>query len=776
MTINFRSFCAFVCSMLVYIISFSQDPTYGDCLGALPICDSIYVEVISPDDDGNFDDEIHEDCCISNEQNSIWYKFRIKITGNLGFTIIPNDPLYDYDWALFNITDRACEDIADDFSMITSCNAAGGVDYGYSCYGNTGPNGGTEFNFQNANCGVFPPTLTSDGWSPENDFVPVVEGEVYALLVLEFTDGVTQGFTIDLTDADDVGIYDEERPDITAIDMIYDGCEIIGFTVEFTEEIVCSSFEIDDLNILVDGDIPLATLSSAQCDNSELSSFFTVSFQDPIPVGTELAVSSNEDPNDLCLNPIFEFQFTEISGPTVDTIDSPIVQVCEGVLVELEPEFGSEFSTIDWSTGEDTETITVGAGTYEATLVGACQERLVRFEVLEAPVPEFELDFGESFCDMDVELSILANDDYLYMVDDMDFTPLGEIPAVSPGTHTLTVSNNGCDTTFSFTILVEERLIDTIIQAQVTTCSDEFAVLGYSSPDFSILEWSTGEMTDSIEAGPGMYEAFMVGNCEDLLVQFEVVEIPLPEVEIEFDESVCGSEVEVVVIPTNDLLFVLDDVEIVAGENFPLVSAGVHTLLVTNDLGCDTLIEFTVQAIDSDFDISGLEEYEIISGDSVNMTVFPNDSYDTLNWFLDGVLVCESCEELEVSPTITTTYTVIGIDELGCIVIKTIIVRVENEYDIYVPNIFSPNQDGINDRFVVFGNEFFEELELLEIYDRWGERVYQGVNIAPGDVNDGWDGTFKNRAVQTGVYTWIARVRFLDQTREQLVGTVTVVR
>ncbi len=82
--------------------------------------------------------------------------------------------------------------------------------------------------------------------------------------------------------------------------------------------------------------------------------------------------------------------------------------------------------------------------------------------------------------------------------------------------------------------------------------------------------------------------------------------------------------------------------------------------------------------------------------------------------------------------------------------VQTTHVSVYDCDDIYVPNAFSPNGDGVNDLFHVLGireNVIFKD---LRIYNRWGQLVFQTDNI-----NTGWDGTFQNTPQEIGVYVYV---------------------
>lgn len=90
---------------------------------------------------------------------------------------------------------------------------------------------------------------------------------------------------------------------------------------------------------------------------------------------------------------------------------------------------------------------------------------------------------------------------------------------------------------------------------------------------------------------------------------------------------------------------------------------------------------------------------------------------------------------------------------------------------IYIPNIFSPNDDGFNDRFEVFAQEV--ESVTLSIFDRWGNLLHR----EEGSVGVGWDGNFRGKKVESGVYTYLVSYRrTFSQIEEYLSGSVTVVR
>jgi gliding motility-associated-like protein len=97
-------------------------------------------------------------------------------------------------------------------------------------------------------------------------------------------------------------------------------------------------------------------------------------------------------------------------------------------------------------------------------------------------------------------------------------------------------------------------------------------------------------------------------------------------------------------------------------------------------------------------------------------------------------------------------------------------------FEVYVPNAFSPNGDGVNDDFHPFFKTDFIKIENYDfhIYNRWGSLIFNAQNL-----NDGWDGTFQGKPCEMGVYIWTLRVRVLLNGKEQVKefsGDVAIIR
>jgi gliding motility-associated-like protein len=133
-------------------------------------------------------------------------------------------------------------------------------------------------------------------------------------------------------------------------------------------------------------------------------------------------------------------------------------------------------------------------------------------------------------------------------------------------------------------------------------------------------------------------------------------------------------------------------------------------------------------------------------------------------------------------PTITppvkgeTLYTVAMADTIGtCIARDSILLNVIDPDDldcnaIFLPNAFSPNGDGLNEDFGISNPFAIQELISFEIFDRWGNRMFQTANAF-----DRWDGSYRGQPINPGVVRYVLRLR-CDGAEKVLTGNISVIR
>lgn len=215
--------------------------------------------------------------------------------------------------------------------------------------------------------------------------------------------------------------------------------------------------------------------------------------------------------------------------------------------------------------------------------------------------------------------------------------------------------------------------------------------------------------------------------------------------------------------------------QIVCDEN----EVGTETFTLSTEFGCDSIVteEYFLGpelSVDLGQDISVLFGEEVFIQANVNGAI---ELIDTVYWSGIPGNSCPNCLDQNFSAQDSGMITVYIVDINGCLYSDALTISVQRSKGIYAPNVFSPNNDGVNDFFNLFGDLVkFKRINYLMIYDRWGNNVFGADDILPNQMNTGWDGRFHGKALNPGVYVWYAEVLFDDGTTELHQGDVMLIR
>lgn len=207
-------------------------------------------------------------------------------------------------------------------------------------------------------------------------------------------------------------------------------------------------------------------------------------------------------------------------------------------------------------------------------------------------------------------------------------------------------------------------------------------------------------------------------------------------------------------------------------------SSTTFTVVGTDSQGCfsDTASFYVnvfpipaIQLTDSVINLTGGNSYQ------VNATGSP----DVTKWLWKPAIniSCTNCPNPVISPKQSTFYTVNASNVAGCYTEKIIRANVlcNGEDNLFIPNTFSPNNDGTNDYFYPRGKGLMT-IKSIRIFNRLGTQVFERSNFPANQQSYGWDGKYAGKALQPDVYVYIVEITCENGQKISSKGNVTLLR
>lgn len=305
---------------------------------------------------------------------------------------------------------------------------------------------------------------------------------------------------------------------------------------------------------------------------------------------------------------------------------------------------------------------------------------------------------------------------------------------------------------------------------------------GFGSYAYNWSNGANGAINGNLVAGTYDLQVTDENNClitgEAIVTQPDSLGLGLVEVidNICFGESAGSIEVEAVG-GSPPYEYSIDGFTFQTDPILGNLPAGNYEVTVLDAEGCTATVAATVtQPLELIVDAGG-DRFIVLGFDTLVRAV-SNYSPVTYTWTPMDSLSClnPDCSLVQVDPTSTTTYQVLVTNENGCTATDEVTIRVIKDRPVFIPNVFSPNNDGSNDGFTIFSGPGLERIEKLQIFSRWGELVFEANNIFPNDEGVGWDGQFNGEPVNPGVFVYLAQLRFVDEEIVEVKGDVTLIR
>lgn len=505
----------------------------------------------------------------------------------------------------------------------------------------------------------------------------------------------------------------------------------------------------------------LSRLVFSNCTNSSIASANTK--QPP--------AFSYKDPGIYTVNLLVdEFTLTEstfcknivvLPQPSVDLGSDKLV--CDGTIVELDG--GAGFSSYKWSNSETTRKISVDqSGTYEVEVSnGGCtakdQVQVDLYKVvINSVITDIDCNHPEGAIKLDATGGTAP---YTYSIGNTTpgTDPLFE--GLLKGDYSFKVTDkNGCNATSTLTVKVaEDRLLKTTASATPPTCNGttdgiitisvqegvppfEYAIKGQPFQSQPVLK----------DIGPGSYMVYTRnGVCLDS-ASLEIVAPAVMDLTVLTEDDLCDRKIGKVLTNikggTPPYSLYLEGMQVTAP--IEKLGAGSYDLKIldVNKCSIDTTINLVnnitprVQILNSDMAIN--------VGETISLSAINAPDYE---WTPAESLSCSSCPNPIAMPLQNTTYIVTTKTGQNCIKSDTLHITVSNVRTLYVPNAFTPNNDGVNDVFRPRVNGVAKY--HLAVYNRWGELIFETNNTKAG-----WDGRYKNVLQPIGAYVYFIQYSY----------------
>jgi gliding motility-associated-like protein len=334
----------------------------------------------------------------------------------------------------------------------------------------------------------------------------------------------------------------------------------------------------------------------------------------------------------------------------------------------------------------------------------------------------------------------------------------------SPGDYAVTVMDaTGCIGADTITVVSVSADDNFGISGDSIICAGISATV-QATAGYDPYQWSNGETGQSIVVSePGVYWCMATDSngCETIgTIQVEQVADSFS-----MTHAWCSIDSMILTLDHEFATYLWSDSS--QASSLTIYQPGNFAVTVTTSNGCLVSGEIMVtEGQITAFDLGN--DITIVSGETLQLSL--PDDFELVSWEPAGLVSCPHCIIITTAPLSTTTYYATGYDESGCAFTDSLTVFVINcESQLSVPNAFTPNGDGLNDVLHVLHTEAVT-LHSLKIFNRWGELVFQ-----TNDPFAGWNGEYKNRPQELGVYVYVIEFQCASQL-QWIKGNVTLLR
>jgi len=328
-------------------------------------------------------------------------------------------------------------------------------------------------------------------------------------------------------------------------------------------------------------------------------------------------------------------------------------------------------------------------------------------------------------------------------------------------TFTLSDPASPCDTTLQFTLIVSPQII---ITDQASICfGDSILVNDEWLSEQDVYTFVIGDPTSSCDTTLELsltvfpelvVDAIVVNECDPSGGSGSITLLVTGEGPFTYnwDPMVSTDSIATNLLPNTYFVEVIDANNCSNSQSFQILPTGILQFNIDSFFTVE-VGESVVLPITGDIDEPGL----------------------AVDWIPSNGLSCADCFSPSANPDETTIYQIVIQDDQNCEYFLQTVVEVIPSSNIFASNVFTPNQDGINDYFLLQSQDPDAKLIELQVFNRWGAMVYAENDVILNAMQ-GWDGTYQGSSQMAQVCVYHAKIELSDGRIEEMSGDVTIIR
>jgi len=443
-----------------------------------------------------------------------------------------------------------------------------------------------------------------------------------------------------------------------------------------------------------------------------------------------------------------------------------------------------DFDSVLWNgttSGSSFDTDQTGPITLEISNDSGCEFDTIINVIASTEAAIYDVLLNGSLCNNgEISIEVLGNYEEIYWNNQLGgsietFTNAGDIDIIL-------ISENLCENDTTISIAAIDDVVLNAINGSNQICEGDSTLIAIDGL-FDEIYWN-GQLgtTQQYFSEAGLIDIQLNSNDCQIDTSVFISNLANASGSIIGESAFCVGDSTLIEIEGSFAQIIWNG-EVGTNQQFFSEASEVSIELIT-DSGCavDTIISLSEYP---ELDVEILNGDLIILEETNQQQVSLSSTSENVNytWTPTTGLSCTNCAEPIVTAFQDVTYIVEAIDnETGCSAVDSISIIVEplpepEVCEPYFANVFTPNDDAINDRFNIQAiGECDITISFFAIYNRWGELVYKQTNVPFNQPEKGWDGTFNGRKLNPGVFVYVAEIVDQAESTKVYKGNVTLIR